>query len=84
MRDPEVSELARQYPAWKVWRSRIGEDICGEVYATRRKTLTSREVQAGLSPTLPIGYATNHLQTLRDQLAEQSQIEAGLQRSATP
>ncbi len=84
MRDPEVSELARQYPAWKVWRSRIGEDICGEVYATRRKTLTSREVLAGLSPTLPAGYATDHMRTLRTQLAEQAEIEADLQKSATP
>jgi hypothetical protein len=84
MRDPEVSKLAKQYPAWKVWRSRIGEDICGEVYATRRKILTSREVRAGLSPTLPIGHTTNHLQTLRDQLAKQAEIEADLKQSATP
>ncbi len=82
MRDPEVSELARQYPAWKVWRSRIGEDICGKVYATRRKTLTSREVLAGLSPTLPVGYATDHMRTLRAQLIEQAQIEESL--SSTP
>jgi len=84
MRDPEVFELAKQYPAWKVWRSRIGEDICGEVYATRRKTLTSHEVRAGLSPTLPIGHTTDHMRTLREQLAAQSQIEADLQKSATP
>lgn len=85
MSDPEVSELARQYPDWKVWRSRIGEDIPGEVHATRRRDLTPSEIRAGLSPTLPVGYtADHHMQTLREQLARQSQIEADLHGSATP
>jgi hypothetical protein len=84
MNDPEVSELAAQYPAWHVWRSRVGHDIPGKVHVTRRRDLTLSETQAGLVPTLPSGYSTNHMQTLRDQLAEQSRIEAGLQQSATP
>ncbi len=84
VRDPEVSELARQYPGWKVWRSRVGEDIPGEVHCTRRRDLTDREIRAGLSPTLPSGYTTNHMQTLREQLVAQAEIEADLKRSATP
>jgi len=85
MNDPEVSELEQQYPGWNVWRSRVGEDIPGEVHCTRRRDLTDDELRAGLAVTLPVGYTNHHhMQTLREQLARQSQIEAGLQRPDTP
>lgn len=84
MNDPEVSELKQQYPGWNVWRSRVGKNKPGKVHATRRRDLTDDEMRAGLSPTLPVGYTDHHLKTLRDQLAEQSRIESGLQRSDIP
>lgn len=84
MNDPEVSELKRQYPGWYVWRSRVGEDAWGKIHATRRRDLTDDELRAGLAVTLPVGFTNHHMQTLRKQLARQSQIEAELQKSATP
>jgi hypothetical protein len=78
MNDPEVSELKRLYPGWNVWRSWVGEDIPGKVHATRRRDLTDGEMRAGLAVTLPVGYTDHHMQTLREQLAEQSRIEKSL------
>jgi hypothetical protein len=83
MNDQEVSELAQQWPDWNVWRSQVVGGQPGKVYATRRRDLTAREICAGLAPTLPAGYARDHIGTLRRQLDQQQVIEEGL-RAATP
>jgi hypothetical protein len=82
--DPELTELASEWPGWRFFRSKRSDDKLGAPYAARRRVLTYEEREKGLCNRLPHGFAEDDMQALKDQLAAQSQIEAGLQQSATP
>ena len=68
--DDEPATIAAQFPAWRIWRARRGDEP-GELMATRRRDLTTAELDAGLARTLPMGYGAD----LRAQLAEQAERE---------
>ena len=65
-----IDQLTGQYPGWHIWRARRGDEP-GELMATRRRNLTTDELNAGLARTLPMGYGAD----LRAQLAEQVRRE---------
>ena len=66
-----IGQLAEQFPAWHIWAARRGDGTPGDLMATRRRNLTTAELDAGLARTLPMGYGTD----LRAQLAEQAERE---------
>lgn len=82
--DPELAELASEWPGWRFFRSRRSDDKLGAPYAARRRVLTYQEREKGLFNRLPHGFAEDDMQALKDQLAKQAEIEADLRKSATP
>jgi hypothetical protein len=67
----EQQALAAEFPEWRLWRSRGPNGEPCALMATRRRTLTGMEMNAGLARTLPMGYFGD----LRKQLAEQAERE---------
>lgn len=82
--DPELAELANTWTGWRFWRSKRSDGQRGAPYASRRRILTPAERGQGLLVLLPSRFAQDDMKALKDQLAEQAQIEADLQQSATP
>ncbi|GAB3669160.1 hypothetical protein GCM10027589_36260 [Actinocorallia lasiicapitis] len=69
--DQELVDLGKDWPDWRFWRT-----DAGTVMATRRRILSTDEVDEGLARTLPMGIGRSG--QLVAQLAAQAHIEKQL------
>lgn len=76
--DDLVTGLARQYPTWHIWRGRRADNSPGDPMATRRRDLSSAELDAGLARTLPMGYHGDLPTQLAEQAARESYLDGPL------